>query len=73
MKKLILTMTMITLALAIISAPAFGQGSPIAKKTWQLSGGISFASFGGDLYKVGNDKPTAFSLTPGVNYFFLDV
>lgn len=72
MKSAILSGVCLIVALALLSASAFGQNSPIAKKTWQLSGGISFSSYSGDLYKVGDKNPTLFMFNPGASYFIID-
>jgi hypothetical protein len=72
MRSLIVSIFVIAVMISAMSTPALSQTSPIDKGVWQLSGGISFTSFGGDYYKQGNDSPTEFSFTPGANYFVTD-
>jgi hypothetical protein len=53
----------------LLSGAAFAQG-PIDKGSLQLGGGISFQSWGGDLYENGDgDGETDIEFNPFVNYF----
>ena len=58
-------------ALVIVFAgAAIAQDSPISKGSYQLGGGISFQSWGGDLYENGDgDGETVIEFNPFVNYF----
>jgi len=60
-----------TAAIALIFAGvSFAQDSPIAKGSYQLGGGISFQSWGGDLYENGDgDSETDIEFNPFFSYF----
>jgi hypothetical protein len=71
MKKMILVFAVLT-AILMLSSFALAQKSPIDKGSILLSGGISFASAGGDLYKSADDKSqTLITLNPSGSYFVI--
>lgn len=65
MKKQLL-LGLVILAFAVT---ATAQENPIDKGSWFLGGHVFFISQGGDLYKVGDESPTTFSLAPEFGYF----
>lgn len=57
------------LVIVALGVTATAQENPIDKGSWFLGGHVFFMSQGGDLYKVGDESPTTFSLAPEFGYF----
>jgi hypothetical protein len=71
MKRTIVIVAVLA-AMLMLSGFAFAQKSPIDKGSMLLSGGISFASYGGDYYKGISDKSmTQFTINPSASYFVM--
>ncbi len=65
-----LALTFMAIFFLMLAGVAPAQESPVDKGSYQLGGGISFSSWGGDLYENGDgDGETIFEFDPFFNYF----
>ncbi len=65
MNKILVTV----LALMLVFAISASAQMPTDKGNMYIGGGLSFTSFSGDLYEVGDDSPSSFQIYPEFYYF----